>query len=87
MTEVTLVKLQGGIEEGKDFREKVPGFREFDQQLEAVSRAGNHDQAVRYAGLGQAHGHSLRLLERHPAIVRPVNEKGGRVVMADMLQG
>ena len=76
-----------GIEEGKDFWKKVPGFREFDQQLEAVSRAGNDDQAVGYAGLGQALSHSLRLLERHPPIVRPVNEKGGRVITADVLQG
>jgi hypothetical protein len=46
--------LPHGIEEGKDFRNKIPGFRKLDQQLKAVSRAGNDSQAVRYASLGQA---------------------------------
>lgn len=43
--------LPYGIEEGKEFWEKIPSFGELDQQLEAVSRACNYDKTFLYAGL------------------------------------
>ena len=81
------VNLPHRIEERKDLRKKVPRFREFNHQFEAVSRAGNDNQTIQDASLGQAIGHLLRLLEGHPLIVRPVNEEDGRVIGADVLEG